>query len=231
MKINLHRVLLLIIGLLPASLGAQTLSYTNTTTNTATGLNTFVNLALGKFDSNLGDLQAVTVTVTYATLGGSFLLAATEPGLDQIVDSAAGRITIQQATTNSLGFTTIGETTNSVTTIPGTPFTVVGAGSQVFDVISFLALSNISQSISNSFWSAYSAPGGVGDVVFQVKNRPEIDVDGGNFTLDGTLFTVETSMAVAYTYVVPEPSTYALLTLAALGLAGYQWRRRRTSRG
>jgi hypothetical protein len=206
---------------------AQQTNVSFTATNTATGLNNFVNIALGKFNSNLGSLDAVTVTLNYALLGGSFLLAAPDPNLDQTVNSAAGRVTVRQATTNSLGFTQIGEGTNIVTTTPSTPFTVVGAGSQVFTVTPLNAFTNISQSINSSFWSAYQSAGGSGDIVFQVKNRPDIDVEGGNFFLDGTDFTVETSMTVEYTYTVPEPSTYALLALAALGLAGYAARRRR----
>jgi hypothetical protein len=229
MKISLYAVLLTVTSLLPVSLSAQSLSYTNfTATATASGLNNYVNLALNKFDTSLGTLEGVTITVNYATLGGSFLLAAPDPNLDQTVNSASGRITIRQATTNSLGFSQIGETTNAVTTTPSLPFTVVGAGSQVFSVAQLTALTNISQTISNSFWSAYSSPGGVGDIIFQVKNRPDIDVEGGVFTLDGTEFTVDTSMTVTYSYIIPEPSTYALITLAALGIAGYQWRRRHT---
>jgi len=229
MKLSNSRALAVALALvaMTAAASAQQTSVSFTATNTATGLNNFVNIALGKFDSNLGSLDAVTVTLNYALLGGSFLLAAIDPNLDQTVNDAAGRVTVRQATTNALGFTQIGEGTNAVTTTPGTPFTVVGGGSQVFSVASVNAFANIVQAIDSSFWGAYQSAGGVGDIIFQVKNRPEIDVEGGNFFLDGTDFTVETSMTVEYTYTVPEPSTYALLALAALGLAGYAARRRR----
>lgn len=206
---------------------AQQTNVSFTATNTATGLNNYVNIALGMFNSNLGSLDSVDVTINYAQLGGSFEVGAPNPTLDQTVNSAAGRIIIRQATTNTLGFTQIGETTNSVTTTPGMPFTVVGGGSQVFTVDPLTALTSVSQSINSSFWDAYSTPGGAGEVVFQVKNRPQISVSGGDFSLTAADFTVETSMTVTYTYTIPEPSTYALLALSALGLAGYQWRRRR----
>jgi hypothetical protein len=209
---------------IPASAQQSSISFTNSAT--ANGLNTYFNIALGKFNSNLGSLDAVTVTLNYAQLGGSFKLIATEPNLDQTVDGAAGRVIVRQSPTNSLGFTQQGETAFTVGTTPGTPYTVPALGQQTFAVTPLNAFTNIAQSINSSFWSAYTAPGGTGDVVFQVKNRPDITVEGGVFTLDATDFTVETSMTVTYTYTVPEPSTYALLALSAIGVAAYRWRRR-----
>lgn len=195
-----------------------------TATNTANGLNTFFSIALGKFNSNLGSLDAVTVTLNYALLGGSFNIASPDPGLDQTVESAAGRVTVRQATTNSLGFAQIGETAFTVGTTPSTPFTVPALGNQTFTVTPTSTFTSNSQTIAGSFWSAYQSPNGIGDVVFQVKNRPDINVEGGFFTLDATDFTAETSMTVTYTYTVPEPSTWALLVFGAAAVLA---RRRR----
>jgi hypothetical protein len=209
---------------IPASAQQSSISFTNSTT--ASGLNSFFNIALGKFNSNLGSLDAVTVTVQSAVIGGSFIIGAPNPALDQEYEGAAARVTIRQATTNALGFTQLGETSYNVTTTPAPIVLIPGGTTNSFSVDSFLALTNIVQSIDSAFWSAYSLPGGSGDVVFQVRNRPDITISGGDFFLNATDFTVETTMSVTYAYTVPEPSTYALFALTALGLAAYGWRRR-----
>jgi hypothetical protein len=209
---------------LPAAAQQATNSFT--VTNTASGLGSFVNIALGKFNSNLGSLDSVTVTLNYALLGGSFKITSTEEGLDQTVNSAAGRITVRQATTNSLGFTQIGPSTNAVAATPALPYTVPALSEQVFSITPITALTNISQTIDSSFWAAYTSVGGTGDVVFQVRNLPLIEVDGGVYTQDASAFTAETSMTVTYAYTIPEPTTWAMFALGA-AVAGLAAARRR----
>jgi hypothetical protein len=227
-----HCIASLAAALLIQTAGAQTntISFTNSTT--ANGLNSYFNLALGKFNTSLGSLDSVTITVHSAVLGGSFIIGAPNPALDQDYEDAAGRITIRQATTNSLGFTQLGETSFNVTTTPAPVITVPGGATNTFSVTPLIAFTNTSpngvQSIPSTFWAAYSDPAGIGDVIFQVKNRPDITISGGDFFLNATDFTAQTTMSVSYTYVVPEPSTRALLVLSAAG-AGLVAARRRKS--
>jgi len=214
---------LCVIAVVPiGKVSAATLSYTNT--STASGLNNFTNLNLSKFDSDLGTLTGVQVTVISATFGGSFIIGS--PALDQDYEGAAGRLTIRGGT-NALGFTTIGETLYNVTTTPAPIVTIPGGATNNFIVDQLVAISNSVSSISNSFWAAYEQSGG-GTISFESKNRPDITISGGDFFLNATAFTLETKMSVTYSFTpVPEPSTIALLALSGLGAAAFAVRRRR----
>lgn len=214
----------LLLATIPARAQQSSISFTNSAT--ANGLNTYFSIALGKFNANLGSLDAVTVTVNSAVIGGSFTIGAPTPTLDQEYEDAAARVTIRQATTNALGFTQLGETSYNVTTTPAPIVNIPGGTTNTFSVSPLIAITNIAQSIDVAFWSAYTDPFGSGNVVFQVRNRPDITISGGDFFLDATDFTVGTTMSVTYTYTVPEPSTYALLALSAIGVAAYRRRRR-----
>jgi hypothetical protein len=211
----------------------STLSFTNNAA--AAGNNTFANIALNKFDTGLGTLTDVVVTVNFTTIGGSFLV--TTPGdsfTDAEVNSADARITIRQSATNSLGFTQIGQSTFGVGTTPGLPNIVSApSGSQTFSVTSTNVFIGLSQNINSGFWSAYQSAGGVGSVVFQVRNNPDINISGGVFTLNAAAFTADANMTVTYTYnpsaPIPEPGTWAAGALLVGGAAYTMWRRRQTA--
>lgn len=209
------------------------ISFTNNAV--AGGNNTFVNIALNKFDTGLGTLTDVVVTVNFTTLGGNFSVSTPSDSFtDADVESAAGRVTIRQAATNSLGFTQLGQSNFSVGTSPGLSWVVPApSGSQLFSVSSTNVFVGNSQSIASGFWSAYQSAGGVGSVVFQVRNNPDITVSGGVFNLNALAFTADANMTVTYTYnpsaPIPEPGTWAVGALLLGGAAYSFWRRRQNA--
>lgn len=212
----------------------SSIAFTNSAT--AAGNNTYVNLALNKFDTGLGTLTGVVVTVNFTTIGGSFTV--TTPGDSATpadVNSADARVTIRQATTNSLGFTQLGQSTFAVGTSPSLdPFSVPAPnGSQVFGITSTNVFVNNGQNISSTFWGAYQSAGGLGSIVFQVRNNPDVNVSGGVFGLNALSFTASPDMTVTYNYTastaVPEPGTWAVGALLLGGAAFTMWRRRQSA--
>jgi hypothetical protein len=233
MKIAATLLTLLTAVVISTSQAQSTLSFTNN--NVAGGNNTFANIALNKFDTGLGTLTDVVVTVNFTTIGGSFdVTTPSNSFTDAEVNSADARITIRQSSLNSLGFTQIGQATFGVGTTPGLPFIVPApSGSQTFGVTGTNVFIGLSQNIDSSFWSAYQSAGGVGSVVFQVRNNPDINISGGVFALNALAFTADANMTVTYTYnpsaPIPEPGTWAAGLLLLGGAAYSVWRRRKNS--
>lgn len=218
-----------------AQITPSTLSYTNSAT--AGGNNTFVDLALNKFDTGLGTLTGVVVTVNFARLGGSFTVSTPAEATEvaTVLDDPAplGRVTVRQSTNNALGFTQLGQTPVAIATTPGLPFEVPAPnGLQQFAVTTTNVWTDQSQNIASGFWSAYQSAGGVGSVIFQVRNSPDISISGGFYSLNSLAFTAEANMIVTYTYEsgptpVPEPGTWAVGALLFGGAGFTAWRRRR----
>ena len=225
-------VLLMLMAMAGAA-HAASVSFTNNAT--AAGNNTYVNLALGKFDTGLGTLIGVVVTVNFNTIGGSFTVSTPNDSLTPAdVNSADARITIRQATTNSLGFTQIGQSTFGVVTTPSLMYSVPApSGSETFAVTSTNVFVNNVQNISSTFWGAYQSAGGLGSVIFQVRNNPDINISGGVFTLNALAFTSTADMTVTYNYTptapIPEPGTWAVGALLLGGAAYTMWRRRQNA--
>jgi len=211
----------------------NSISFTNNAT--ASGNNAYVNLALGKFDTGLGTLTGVVVTVNFNTIGGSFTVTTpSDSAVPADVNSADARVTIRQATTNSLGFSQLGQTSFSVLTTPSLLYTVPApSGSETFAVTSTNVFVNNVQNISSTFWGAYQSAGGLGSVIFQVRNNPDINISGGVFSLNALAFQSTADMTVTYNYsptaAVPEPGTWAVGALLLGGAAYTVWRRRQNA--
>lgn len=227
---NFYSAVVTAIGLFCAiEAAAGTISYSGT--STAPGTNSFVSLALPKFDASLGTLDSVTVNVDFARVSGTFSVGATTATAATVNDdpTPAVRITIRQDASNSLGFTQIGAANYDFSVSQTLPFTVPGNSSQVFDVIQNDVIANNSQSIGSGSFSSYASPGGSGTIIFEVRNNPVINISGGTFALDAATVLLETAMTVTYAYTpvpVPEPSTWAMAAAGA-GLVGLiRWRRR-----
>jgi len=209
---------------------AQTLSITNTASNSISSAAGYSTILLGKFDTGLGTLQSVAVKVNYSSISGSYnVTTATSQAFNL---AASVDLNIRQVATNSLGFTALGPTSFTLATTPPTTgsfpgITIPASTSTNISVNQTNVFVNQSQLIDSVNWAAYQSAS-PGTVAFEFDSVPTISVAGGGFVVNTDNLTVETSMSVVYTYdVIPEPSTYALLGVAALGFAGYRLRRRR----
>jgi len=205
-----------------ASVSAATISFNNTASDLAIPGGSFTELRLGKFNSNLGTLTGVTITVNSLSYSGSFNVTTADT--ETLLDTVNGRATLRQAESNILGFTTIGERTDAVLTDPS--LGNLSFGSTTVAITALEVISALTSNISSSFWSAYT---GTGDIVFELRSRPNIILDGSGFSLNSENFLVNADMTVTYTYdaaPIPEPSTYGLI-LGGLALAGAAIRRRK----
>lgn len=222
---------------------AQTssISFTNSIAAPGNGnLSIWQNLQLGKFDTSLGSLSGVVVTINFTTIGGSFgLQTTTNAPVSRTVTNIAAYVAIRQSTNNTLGYSQFGLSTNFVrpSVTPSLPVTFpVNSGITNFSIANTNLNLGLTQNIASGFWNAYQSIGGVGSVVFQVQNhRPGLwwntAVPTNNFTiLNASNFVATANMSVTYSYTptnpIPEPGTWAAGALLLGGAAYTFWRRR-----
>jgi hypothetical protein len=213
---------------LTVCLGNSAMAASQSFTNQAVAVanSTFVNLTLNQFNPSLGTLTNVQVTINFVALAGNFSVTATTATAANVAsdDDPATDIRIRGT---GLGYTQV-DTTETVTTTPGVPFTVPGNSEQTFLVSPESILLNNSQTISAGSFGAYT---GTGLVTFQVRSSPDIVVAGGAFTLDAIPFTATANMTVNYTYTptaaIPEPGQVAASLLLMGGIGAYYFVKRR----
>lgn len=223
---------LVVSALMASSALAASVSYTNTQSFTSLG----TALSLSKFDTSLGTLTGVTVTIDFSTPQGSFT----------VQNNAPNSVSVRNLTDSlyvdgtGFGYSFTGNTKNitanpSVSFPPG--YSLPESQQQIFSVVSSQTLLDggtpVTNSIASGFWSAYE---GAGSFSFTGYSLPSITVVGGAYSADTTLVTANTSMSVTYTYdagpaPVPEPSTVMAGGLLVLIGAGTYLRRRRKSAG
>lgn len=89
-----------------------------------------------------------------------------------------------------------------------------------------VTLASLGLAVNDVFYfDAYSSGGGGGDSAIDALANPNVSVtDWGQTYTSST--TGDAGLGLNSYQVVPEPSTYALLVISALGLAGYAARRR-----
>lgn len=185
------------------------------------------NFNIQKFDSNLGTLTGVTVTVDFATLQGAFTVQNND-ATAVTVSSYTSTFSIR-GSTNALGYTPQsvsfdGFSNPSPTTSPDWSSTSIASGAtQEFTLGAGQDFTTLlprpSAIISASFISAYESAGGSGVVTFQALNNQSISTTGSSYSVNSETAGANTQISVIYTYTaVPEPSTYALMGLGALAL-------------
>ena len=76
------------------------------------------------------------------------------------------------------------------------------------------------------YFDAYSSGGGNNDSAVDSLANPNVSITGWNDPYTSYVTGAGGPGLNSYTVAVPEPTTYALLTLGALGVAGYAARRR-----
>ena len=208
--------------LLGQGLNANTISFSDTKTIGTT----FSNISLGKFDTGLGTLTGVQVTVDFSTLVGS--VSVTNGTASAVFVNHFNSDDTVKAT--SLGYTTTYGTVHDVVTSPDWNTTnILAGGTQVFTITGGQnVLSSSTQSIGSGYYSAYESVGGTGTVDFQAQNIQSVTTTGAVYSVDSSAAGASTKMTVTYTYTaVPEPTTVGLLLGAGgLGIVAAVRRRR-----
>ena len=107
----------------------------------------------------------------------------------------------------------------------GLAFSVTGgAQSSIGWTVSLASLNLIPGNVI--YFDAYSSGGGNNDSAVDSLANPNVSITGWNDPYTSYVTGAGGPGLNSYTVAVPEPTTYALLTLGALGVAGYAARRR-----
>ena len=219
-----YRILLLAIattGLASAS------SYTNYSGSQFTQ-GTLLDFNVAKFNSSLGTLTGVTVTVTSGDLQGSPTVKNTTTGTvginaisDTFFVTTAGPFSSGRSTI--LGFHNGTVFTSPTVTTPAMGSVTILAGETQSLSIDAGQSTNIEpydvQAINPPYFSAYQSAGGSGSVNFKAQNIFAITTTGASYEVSSPDVGVNTEFAITYTYsAIPESSSALLGGLGMLAL-------------
>ena len=223
MKKNFFPILALtgLLGLSFVSANAASISYSTT----FDAVNNFTNFTLSQFQTSLGTLTGVKITVDFSTLQGSFDVE-NRTGALATVSQADNALTIQ-AVTAGLGYATKHATIYDMVTTPDWSSIDIGAG----DLVTFSIdggqnlLLNDQTSISSAYFGAYK---GNGTITLKAKDVNSVTTTGVSYGVDSSKTKANTKVTVTYDYTaIPEPTTWALC-MGGLGVlvVGQRMRRR-----
>src|ERR1035437_6548801 len=168
----------------------------------------YLNFDVSKFNSSLGTLTGVVVSVDLSTLQGT----ATVTNNGAVTVGVSGYDTIfsvKQAPSSGLGYNPSSATITDVVTTPDwNTLTIDSLESKALTIGTGQNFTVSQQSIGSSYFSAYESVGGTGTVTFQARDPQSITSTGDVFTVDSSAVGANTQFAITYTYTtVPEPST------------------------
>jgi len=200
---------------------ASAASYTNYSSIAVAGAS-YSGYNVAQFDTSLGTLTGVQVTVPISELQGSVLV--TNPTVSTVSVNNFDSTYYVYGSSGSLGYTgqVVGIGFTGVATSPDwNTTTIAGSGSQPFTIVAGQVYPVSSETITSTYFSAYQ---GSGHVTFEIKNNFSVTTTGASYTVDTSAAGANSQVAVTYTYTaVPEPSA---ALLGALGLLGLVRRRR-----
>ena len=214
----------------PAALIYQTQDSSNVSADDS---DTALSLLWNKFDTGLGSLTAVTMTIT-SDLTGSFTVNNNRPtGSVTVGPSASGFFFAFEAGTGHpaniepdfvtpLGTTPVSGNIPNRTAVPA-------SSSRVFTIDSPISLYD---SGALDYFSAAAYFSSVGPATFSTDlwRVLAVTVQGSNFTLNSDDAVIGGTVTLTYEYtpnaVIPEPGTWAAAALLAGGAAFMRWRKR-----
>ena len=195
---------------------ASAASYTNYSSIAVAGTS-YSGYNVAKFDTSLGTLTGVQVTVPISELQGSALV--TNPTLGTVSINNFDSTYYVYGSSGSLGYTgqVVGIGFSGVSTLPDwNTSTIAPSASQPVSIVSGQSYAVTPETITSGYFAAYS---GSGNVTFEIKNNFTITTTGAAYTVDTSGAGANSQVAVTYTYTpIPEPSAALLGGLGMLGL-------------
>jgi len=210
-----------------SALNASTVSYSTTHNATTTG----IDFRLNKFDTNLGTLTGVSVTIYSIQNSGDFTLTSNDlRGFT--INSWKDALYVSDSN-GGTGFP-YDPGSIAVKGVSPMPKTVAAFGSQVFTITSTpYYANNVIVNITGDY-TGYESVGGGGNATFIATLLPDVASTGGGFNTNYTNMTANTTLTITYTYTdgpvpVPEASTVIVQLLIVAGGVWMFVRRRRAA--
>jgi len=200
---------------------ASAASYTNYSSIAVAGAS-YSGYNVAKFDTALGTLTGVQVTVPISELQGS--VTVTNPTVGTVSVNNFDSTYYVYGSSGSLGYTgqVIGIGFTGVATSPDwNTTTIAGSASQPFSITAGQSYTVGAETIAGTYFSAYQ---GSGNVTFELKNNFSVTTTGASYTVDTSAAGANSQVAVTYTYTpIPEPAAALLGSIGMILL----FRRRR----
>ncbi|MEI6492374.1 MAG: choice-of-anchor E domain-containing protein [Verrucomicrobiota bacterium] len=193
-----------------------------------------IDFAFSKFDSSLGTLTGVSLTIYSVQNPGNFTITSDKTGA-VLVTGWADRISVND-TNGGTGADPYTSNFVSLNITPSPfPITVANKGSQIFTISTAQNLVNNDFVPITGDFSGYQSIGGSGNATFTTSIKPAASTGlGGGYNPSYTNLTANTTLTIAYTYTsnpgpvsVPEPSTVIVqMLIVAVGIWMFVRRRR-----